>query len=146
MRILNRPKPATPLLAPPLATQVHDLVHPIHIDFLEPQLVVPLGEHVVRRPKVGADGIVILNKRELERTCRGPGKVIPQQGEAHPRQPGRVERPTPHDEDAPPGFILGRERHGQGPRLRRPRRGGYIQTLPLAIMGGAGEHTHGCPA
>ena len=84
MCILDRSKPAAPLLAPPPANQVHDLVHPIHADFLEPQLVIPLGEHVVRKPEVGADGIVVLNERKLERNRCGPGKVIPQQGEVHP--------------------------------------------------------------
>ncbi len=78
MRILDRSKPTAPSLAPPPATQVHDLVHPIHVDFLEPQLVVPLGEHVVCRPEVGTDGIVILDERKLERTRSGPGEVIPQ--------------------------------------------------------------------
>ena len=85
MRILDRSKPAVPSLALPPANQVHDLHHPIHADFLKPQLVVLLGEPVVRRPKVGADGIVILDERKLEQTCRRPGEVIPQQGEVHPR-------------------------------------------------------------
>ena len=124
MRILDRSKPAAaPSLAPPLATQVHNLVHPIHVNFLDPQLVVPLGEHVVHRPEVSADEIIILNECKLERTRRGPGKIIPQQGEVHPCQPGRVGRPMPRNKDTPPGFILGRERHGQGPRLQCPPRG-----------------------
>ena len=139
MCILDRSKPAAaPLLAPPSATQVHNLIHPIHVNFLEPQLVVPPGEHVVRRPKVSSDGIIVFYKCELERTCRGPGEVIPQQGEVHPHQPGRVGQPTQPGGDAPPGFILGRESHGQGPRLP-----GYTATLPSAIIGGMGECTHG---
>jgi len=47
----------------------------------------------------------------------------------HPRRPRRVGWPTPRDRDTPPGFVLGRERHGQGPRSRHPRRAAAIPVV-----------------
>mmetsp|Transcript_36953 Transcript_36953/g.78828 ORF Transcript_36953/g.78828 Transcript_36953/m.78828 type:complete len:388 (+) Transcript_36953:2306-3469(+) len=104
----------------------NDLVHPLRVHLLEPQLVVPLREHVLRGTHVRAQRVLVLHKRELERAGRRVGEVVPQKGEVDPRRAGRVGGPAPRDGDGATGFVLGGEGYRERPRSRGGVSGGIV--------------------
>ena len=112
----------------------HDLLDALHLDALEPHLMIPLAEGLVRGGHVPTQGLLALDKGLLQRRGCRVGQVLPEQLEREPRALLGEAGPTPRHRDGAARLVLRRELdHARLPRRQGRRTQGRQHPLGAQV-------------